>query len=86
MVEGTLFPCYGDTPQVEPQVGRLLLGEALGGQGRDFTRQAVEELTAWGKSAYRVKDNTFVPMLTDGTNPGCCGRRFSGGIEQGQSG
>jgi pectate lyase len=68
VVEGTLFPCYGDTPQVEPQVGRLLLGEALGGQGRDFTRQAVEELTAWGKSAYRVKDNTFVPMLTDGTS------------------
>ena len=68
VVEGTLFPCYGDTPQVEPQLGRLLLGEALGGQGRDFTRQAVEELTAWGKSAYRVKDNTFVPMLTDGTS------------------
>ena len=68
VVEGTLFPCYSDTPQVEPQVGRLLLGEALGGQGRDFTRQAVEELTAWGKSAYRVKDNTFVPMLTDGTS------------------
>ena len=68
VVEGTLFPCYGDTPQVEPQVGRLLLGEALSGQGRDFTRQAVEELTAWGKSAYRVKDNTFVPMLTDGTS------------------
>ena len=68
VVEGTLFPCYGDTPQTEPQVGRLLLGEALGEQGRDFTRQAVEELTAWGKSAYRAKDNTFIPMLTDGTS------------------
>jgi hypothetical protein len=49
-------------------VGRRLLGETLGEQGREFTRQAVETLTAWGKSAYRVKDNVFVSMLTDGTN------------------
>ena len=68
VVEGTLFPCYGDTPQIEPQVGRLLLGEALGEPGRDFIRQAVETLTAWGKSAYRAKDNSFIPMLTDGTS------------------
>lgn len=68
VVEGTLFPCYGDTPQTEPQAGRLLLGEALGEAGRDFTREAVEELTAWGKAAYRAKDNTFIPMLTDGTS------------------
>jgi pectate lyase len=45
-----------------------LLGEALGEPGREFTRQAVEELTAWGKSAYRAKDNAFIPMLTDGTS------------------
>jgi pectate lyase len=68
VVEGTLFPTYGNTPQVEPQMGRLLLGEALGEQGRDFTRQAIEELTAWGKSAYRAKDNAFIPMITDGTS------------------
>jgi pectate lyase len=68
VVEGTLFPCYGNTPLVEPQIARLLLGEALGEQGRDFTRQAVETMTAWGKSAYRSKDNTFIPMLTDGTS------------------
>ncbi len=68
VVEGTLFPCYGDTPQIEPQLGRLLLGEALGDAGRDFTQEAVEELTAWGKSAYRAKDNAFIPMLTDGTS------------------
>ncbi len=68
VVEGTLFPCYGNTPEVEPQVARLLLGDQLGGAGRDFTRWAVEELTAWGKSAYRAKDNTFIPMLTDGTS------------------
>ena len=67
VVEGTLFPCYGDTPSVEPQVGRLLVGEALGEEGRDFTRQAVEVLIAWGRSAYRAADNTFIPMLTDGT-------------------
>ena len=68
VVEGTLFPCYGNTPLIEPQLGRLLLGEALGEQGREFTRQAVEALTAWGKSAYRAKDNAFIPMLTDGTS------------------
>jgi pectate lyase len=68
VVEGTLFPCYGNTPQIEPQVGRLLLGEALGEQGRDFTRQAVEALAAWDRSAYRAKDNAFIPMLTDGTS------------------
>ena len=67
VVEGTLFPCYGETPLIEPQVGRLLLGEALGEQGRDFTRQAVEALAAWGRSAYRASDNSFIPMLTDGT-------------------
>jgi pectate lyase len=68
VVEGTLFPCYGDTPEVEPQVGGLLLGEQSGESGRNFTRWVVEELTAWGKSAYRKKDNTFIPMLTDGTS------------------
>ncbi|MCW5551004.1 MAG: pectate lyase [Verrucomicrobiae bacterium] len=68
VVEGTLFPCYGNTPLIEPQVGRLLLGEALSEQGRDFTRHAVEQLIAWGKSAYRAKDNAFIPMLTDGTS------------------
>lgn len=68
VVEGTLFPCYGDTPMIEPQVGRLLLGEALGERGGDFVRAAVAQLTAWGKSAYRVRDNAFIPMLTDGTS------------------
>jgi hypothetical protein len=40
----------------------------LGEAGADFTRWVVEELTAWGKSAYRKKDNAFIPMLTDGTS------------------
>jgi pectate lyase len=68
VVEGTLFPCYGNTPEVEPQVGGLLLGDQLGEAGADFTRWVVEELTAWGKSAYRKNDNAFIPMLTDGTS------------------
>lgn len=68
VVEGTLFPCYGNTPMIEPQIGRLLLAEALGERGIGFTRQAVAALTGWGKSAYRERDNVFVPMLTDGTS------------------
>ena len=68
VVEGTLFPCYGNTPLVEPQIGRLLLGEALGESGREFIQHAVGAMTAWGKVAYRKEDNVFIPMLTDGTS------------------
>ena len=68
VVEGTLFPCYGSTPQVKPQICQLLLGEALSDGGKEFTQWALEELTAWGKVAYRKKDNSFIPMLTDGTS------------------
>jgi pectate lyase len=68
VVEGTLFPCYGDTPEVRPRICEFLLGEMLGGEGGEFTQWALEELTAWGKVAYREKDNSFVPMLTDGTS------------------
>ncbi|MCC6235259.1 MAG: pectate lyase [Verrucomicrobiales bacterium] len=67
VVEGTLFPCYDDLPAVGPQAGRLLLAEALGDRGDAFLRHAVDQLTAWGKIAYRREDNAFVPMLTDGT-------------------
>lgn len=66
--EGTLFPCYGDTPMVEPQLGRLAVAELLGAAGEDFLRAAVGQLTAWGRSAYRAADDTFLPMLTDGTS------------------
>ena len=68
VVEGTLFPCYDDLPQIEPQVARLLLGEALGDAGRGFLREAADELAAWGRAAYRPRDNAFLPMLTDGTS------------------
>jgi pectate lyase len=46
----------------------MLLGESLGKDGKDFIQWSLEELTAWGKSAYRAKDNSFIPMLTDGTS------------------
>ena len=68
VVEGTLFPCYGSTPVVRPRICEFLLGEILGGDGKEFTQWALEELTAWGKAAYRKKDNSFIPMLTDGTS------------------
>lgn len=67
VVEGTLFPCYGNTPEVCPRICQLLLGETLGPNGTEFVQWAREDLTAWGKSAYRAADNTFIPMLTDGT-------------------
>ena len=68
VVEGTLFPCYGDTPAVKPWMCMFLLGETLGKEGAEFTQWALEELTAWGKAAYRAGDNSFIPMLTDGTS------------------
>ena len=68
VVEGTLFPCYGNTPQVRPRICQMLLGETLGANGKEFIQWSREDLTAWGKSAYRAKDNTFIPMLTDGTS------------------
>jgi len=68
VVEGTLFPCYGSTPAVRPQIVQFLLAEMLGGDGKDFEKWALEELTAWGKAAYRKEDNCFIPMLTDGTS------------------
>lgn len=46
----------------------LLVGDMLGERGRDFVRWATEELTAWGKASYRRQDNSFIPIVTDGTN------------------
>lgn len=68
VVEGTLFGSYGAAPRVEPQICQMLLGEMLGSEGREFTQWAIEELAAWAKSAYRAEDNSFIPMLTDGTS------------------
>jgi len=66
--EGTLFPCYDDLPAIGPQASRLLLAQALGSRGGEFLRQAVDQLIAWGRAAYRREDNAFLPMLTDGTS------------------
>ena len=68
VVEGTLFPCYGSTPAVRPRIVQFMLAEMLGDDGKDFEKWALEELTAWAKVAYRWKDNSFIPMLTDGTS------------------
>jgi pectate lyase len=68
VVEGTLFPDNSNTPVVRPRICQMLLGESLGASGQDFIQWSREEMTAWGKSAYRAKDNTFIPMLTDGTS------------------
>jgi pectate lyase len=67
VVEGTLFACYGQ-PGAYPQTCQMYLGETLGSAGREFTQWAIEELTAWSKYGYRAEDNSFTPMLTDGTS------------------
>lgn len=59
--EGTLFK-----PRPAVQRCQLEIGEQLGEEGECFIRYSCEEMTAWGKAAYRREDNAFVPMLTDG--------------------
>ncbi|MFC1792927.1 hypothetical protein ACFL3Q_05000 [Planctomycetota bacterium] len=53
---------------MRPKICQLLIGETLGEDGKEFTQWAVEELRAYGKKAYRKGDNSFIPMLTDGTS------------------
>ena len=45
----------------------FLASELLGDEGNEFKQWALEELTARGKVAYRREDNSWVPMLADGT-------------------
>jgi len=59
---------YPESAQAHPWMSIFLVGKMLGEHGREFTRWALEEFTAWGKVSYRKKDNCFVPMLTDGTS------------------
>ncbi|HUU16095.1 MAG TPA: ankyrin repeat domain-containing protein [Sedimentisphaerales bacterium] len=73
VLEGTLFPISPATAlalalQVRVWICQLILGDLLGPDGAEFSRWALEELTAWGKVSYRKGDNSFVPMLTDGTS------------------
>ncbi|MHC4752135.1 MAG: ankyrin repeat domain-containing protein [Planctomycetota bacterium] len=50
-----------------PWICQLMLGELLGSDGKEFIQWSLEELTTWGKVAYRKVDNTFVPRCYDGT-------------------
>ena len=59
---------YPEERHVHPWLSVLLVGQMLGENGKEFIQWASEELTAWGKVSYRRKDNSFVPMLIDGTN------------------
>ena len=49
-------------------ISQLILGDMLGQDGAEFTQWALEEFTAIGKRAYRKNDNSFIPMLIDGTS------------------
>ncbi|MHC4631174.1 MAG: ankyrin repeat domain-containing protein [Planctomycetota bacterium] len=51
-----------------PWICQLMFGELLGEEGKEFTQWAMEELTAYGKVAYRSRDNVFIPMCLDGTS------------------
>ncbi len=77
---------YPENVQAHQWMSLLLMGDMIGEQGREFSRWAVEELTAWGKASYRKEDNSFVPIITDGTNiegyvlKETCGRGEKGSI------
>lgn len=68
VLESTLFPAYGDTPSVAERICQMDIADELGDKGREFAQWAHEELTAWGKAAFRKSDCSFIPMLTDGTS------------------
>jgi pectate lyase len=59
--ESTLFK-----PRPVVQRCQLHIAETLNGQSGEFLQWASEELTAWARIAYRRRDNSFLPMLTDG--------------------
>jgi pectate lyase len=59
--ESTIF-----RPMPEVLRRQLYLSELLGSGGEEFRIWALEEMTAWARVAYRRRDNSFIPMLTDG--------------------
>ncbi|TET85145.1 MAG: hypothetical protein E3J37_02540, partial [Anaerolineales bacterium] len=61
-------PGISYNPAIAPWISAMLLGDMLDADGREFNRWALEELVAWGKVAYRKEDNSFIPMLIDGTS------------------
>jgi pectate lyase len=58
---------YPEDAEANDWISLFMVSETLGTEGRQFRQWALEELTAWGKAGYRKEDNSFVPMLTDGT-------------------
>ncbi|MFC1637371.1 hypothetical protein ACFL5Z_21330, partial [Planctomycetota bacterium] len=62
------FRYSGENWQPLPWISLFTTGHMLGEDGEEFTQWALEELTAWAKASYRASDNSFVPILTDGTN------------------
>jgi pectate lyase len=49
-------------------ISEFLFSQMLGDGGREFRQWALEELTARGEVLYRSGDNSWLPMLADGTN------------------
>jgi len=64
----TRYLYYPENIDAQIWLSLILIGDTLGKNGREFTQWAIEELTAWSKASYRKKDNSFVPILTDGTD------------------
>jgi len=66
--EETRYAYWPENKQVKGWLSLILVGDTLGKHGKEFKQWAIEELTACGKASYRKKDNSFVPILTDGTS------------------
>jgi hypothetical protein len=47
-----------------PWICQFMLFGMLRESGKEFQQWALEELSAWGKFAYRRQTNSWVPMLT----------------------
>jgi pectate lyase len=58
---------FPENTQPYPWLVICLLGEMLGDDGKELIRWGLEEFSAWGRASYRREDNSFVPILTDGT-------------------
>jgi len=59
---------YPERTHVHAWIALILTDLMLSPKDKAFTQWALEELTTWGKVAYRKEDNAFIPMLTDGTS------------------
>ncbi|MCG7852819.1 MAG: ankyrin repeat domain-containing protein, partial [Methanosarcinaceae archaeon] len=59
---------YPERTHSYPWIALLLTDQMVNSKEKIFTPWVLEELTAWGKVAYREQSNAFIPMLTDGTS------------------